>query len=203
MSERHNTLRLRYLALHGENTHLKSQSSREKEGTDDADAFPKAETPCMIRRRKGYGGRGGVLGTPNKQGNLSDERREQDAHLLQQTGVSSPKLQSERHMKRGLSVSPRGALEDLREASAHLSDEDDHLQKSLRSNNGHRRGSQSRQLVPICASTLLKSATLSNTLTNRVTTDANGDPVPSAALRQSFLSSPRPVSKGKTQTTGR
>ena len=198
MSERHNTLRLRYLALHGENTHLKSQSSREKEGTDDADANPQVKTPSIIRRRQGIDGSVGVLGTSKKQGNLSDERREQDAHLLQQTGVSSPKLQSAKPKKRGLSVSPRGALKDLKEMSADFSDEDDRLQKSLRSHIGHRRGSQSRQLVPTCASNLLKAATASNTLKNRVTTDANGAPVPSAALRQSILSSPRPVQNGKT-----
>jgi len=201
--ERHNTLRLRYLALHGENTRLKSQSSREKEGTDDADANTQVKTPGIIRRRQGIDGSVGVLGTSEKQGNLSDEQREQDAHLLQQTGVSLPRLQAAKLMKRRLSVSPKGALKDLKEMSADFSDEDDRVQKSLRLNNSHRRGSQSRQLVPISPSNLLNSATTSNTLTNRVTTDANGDPVPSAVLRQSFLSSPREVQNRKTQKTGR
>jgi hypothetical protein len=191
------------LALHGENTHLKSQFSREKEGTDDVGATPQVKTPVIIRRRNGNADSVGVLGTPNKKGNLNDERREQDAHLLQQTGVSSSKLQSAKPMKRGLSVSPKSALKDLKEMSADFSDEDDRVQKSLRSHIGHRRGSQSRQLVPRNPSNLLKATTISNTLANRVTTDANGVPVPSAALRQSLLNSPHSVQNGKTQTTGR
>ena len=187
LAQRYHRLRLRYLALHRENYHLKTQCSEMKEATKDADEPLSIVIAQSIIRHTDKDDSGGVVGTRHQQCNLSNDQRGQLADLSLQTSVSSPKS---RHAKRGLSVSPNGystGLYMLSEASARFAEADDLVKTNLRADNVRRRVSQSRQLIPKTGLTSFASSTLSNTPLNRVTTDANGNPVQAVANRQSFI----------------
>ena len=232
LAQRYHRLRLRYLALHRENYHLKTQCSKMKEATKDADEPSAIVIAQSIIRHTDKDDSGGVVGTRHQQCNLSNDQRGQLADLSLQTSVSSPKsrhakgglsvspnglgtrhqqcnlsndqrgqladlsLQTSvsspksRHAKRGLSVSPNGystGLYILSEASARFAEADDLVKTNLRADSVRRRVSQSRQLIPKTGLTSFASSTLSNTPLNRVTTDANGNPVQAVANRQSFI----------------
>ena len=131
LAQRYHRLRLRYLALHRENYHLKTQCSKMKEATKDADDPSAIVIAQSIIRHTDKDDSGGVVGTPHQQCNLSNDQRGQLAHLSHQTSVSPPKSLLSGHAKRGPSVSPRGGLYILSEASARLSEADDLVTKNL------------------------------------------------------------------------
>jgi len=170
-----------------------------KEATKDADGPSEiVNTPSIILRRTDKGHSGGVLGTAHQQCNLRNEQRGQFAHLSRQTSVSPPKSLVSRHTTRGPSVSPRDGLKILSEASARLSEADDLVTKNLRTNNVQR--TQTRQFVPKAGLTSFSPATLSNTPLDRVTMDANGEPVQSVVNRQSCIHGPQASLKRKNST---